>query len=88
MGVDSEQFYDFLQSQSRNINSIADLRWLWTDNEFSGAVRMLSYEFMRKHSLPYIFRSRIKNYLTHIKYREKFMEGLRKPDSFRNIKDY
>ncbi len=77
--MEVEEFYSFLDEQSKHINSIADLRWLWSDNKYSEVVRILSYEFMRKHSLPYIFRSRIKNYLTHVKYREKFMEGLRRP---------
>jgi len=69
LGLNSEHFFEFMQQHSRGINSIADLRWLWNGNEFSEPIRILSYEFMRKHSLPYIFKSRIKNHLTHIKYR-------------------
>ena len=86
--LDCDRFFEFMQQHSRSINSIADLRWLWNGNEFSEPIRILSYEFMRKHSLPYIFKSRIKNHLTHIKYREKFIDGLRRPGHFRNIKDY
>lgn len=88
LGLNADNFFEFMQQHSRAINSIADLRWLWSGNEFSEPIRILSYEFMRKHALPYIFKSRIKNHLTHIKYREKFMDGLKRPNRFRNIKDY
>jgi hypothetical protein len=43
---------------------------------------------MRKHSLKYIFNSRIKNHITHVKYRNKLIDGLKTPESFTNIKDF
>ena len=50
---------------------------MWGENEKDEKVKMciriLSYHFMRKKCLPYIFNSRVKNYHTHIKYRKKIM---------------
>lgn len=69
-----------VRKQKTKINSIADLRGLWgeddKDSNMKKCFRVLSYEFMRKHCLMYIFHSRVKNYGTHIKYRGKIIEGI------------
>lgn len=58
------------------------------DHKIKKCIRILSYEFLRKHCLPYIFHSKVKNYKTNIKYRQKLIEGVENPASFSNIKDY
>lgn len=62
------------------INTIHDLREMWgendKDNKIKKCMRILSYHFMRKKCLPYIFNSRVKNYNTHIKYRKRIIEGI------------
>lgn len=59
------------------INTIHDLREMWGENDQESkvkkCVRILSFYFMRKKCIPYIFNSRVKNYHTHIKYRKKIM---------------
>jgi len=56
---------------------------MWGENcshdKVKKCIRVLSYHFMRKKCLPYIFNSRVKNFHTHIKYRKKIMEGLENP---------
>lgn len=79
---------DELRRKKKNINTIADLRSLWTESRYSQEIRMLSCLFLRKHSLQYIFNSRVSNFASHIKYRAKLREALTDPQGFRNIKDY
>jgi hypothetical protein len=57
------------------------LQWLWsgTDNPFARAYRILSSEYLRKHSLGYIFNSRVNIYSKHLKYRFKMIEGVCNP---------
>jgi hypothetical protein len=50
-----------------------------SDDIVKKCIRVLSFHFMRKKCLPYIFNSRVKNFHTHIKYRKKIMEGLENP---------
>jgi len=74
------------------INSIDGLRKMWgydqLDNKFKKSIRILSYQFMRKHCLRYIFYSKVRNFGTHIKYRQKLIEGIKNPLAFNHIKDY
>lgn len=51
-------------------------------------MRAISNTFLRRHALNYIFNSKVSNIQTHIKYRIKFLEGLRDPNNFDHIKDY
>ncbi len=74
--------------RKKTINTIADLRNLWTNSKYSVEMRKLSNLFLRKYALQYIFNSRITNYASHIKYRHKLREALTYPDNFKNIKDY
>ena len=73
-------------------NSIQTLRKMWgsenMNNKGRKCIRILSYIFMRKYSLSYIFNSKVKNYRTHLKYRKKLIEGIENPISFNHIKEY
>jgi hypothetical protein len=46
------------------------------DHKIKKCIRILSYEFMRKHCLEYIFHSKVRNFKVHIKYRTKLIEGI------------
>lgn len=74
------------------INSIQGLRKVWgsenLDHKIKKCIRILSYEFMRKHCLQYIFHSKVRKFKIHIKYRQKLIEGIENPVAFSNIKDY
>lgn len=63
------------------VNSIAQLQWLWggVDNRFAKAFRILSLEYLRKHSLSYIFNSRVNIHGKHLKYRYKMIESVGSP---------
>jgi hypothetical protein len=64
----------YIKHKKRKMNSIADLRSLWLpSNIFSKALRILSHNFLKKHSLEYIFNSRVCNFKGHVKYRERLM---------------
>lgn len=49
-------------------------------------MRILSFIFLRKYCLSYVFNSRIKNHTTHVKYRGRIIEGLLNPEDFTCIK--
>lgn len=51
-------------------------------------MRVITYEFLRKHALSYIFDSRICTYGSHIKYRQRLCEAVASPEEFKHIKDY
>jgi len=57
-------------------------------NEIKRCLRIYSHYFLRKHYLPYIFNSRVKDYRLHIKYRKKILEGIENPERFTCIKEY
>ena len=86
--VVEEDFFEYINNSKLNINTIRDIRCMWTHGVFGKAIRILSYQFLRKHALSYIFNSRVKNHSTHVKYRNKLMDGLRNPECFNNIKDF
>jgi hypothetical protein len=75
-----------MRIEKRIINTIADLRRLWTDPLIGKCMRVISNIFFRKHALNYIFNSRISNFSSHVKYRQSLWHALRNPDSFNRIK--
>lgn len=86
--ISYQDLIEELRKKKKGINTIADLRSLWTESRFSREIRILSCLFLRKYSLQYIFNSRVSNFASHIKYRQKLREALTDPQGFRNIKDY
>ena len=78
-GVTYRQVYDELQEKKKSINTIADLREIWTQCRYSKCIRVISCLFLRKHSYPYIFNSRIKSHLCHVKYKKRLEEALKEP---------
>jgi hypothetical protein len=73
-----------------SLNSISQLRGLWTEeeNRFAKAYRILSMEYLRKHSLGYIFNSRVNNHYRHIKYRYKIIQSVQHPHTFTCMKEF
>lgn len=63
---------------------------MWTDgdNRFARAFRIFSGEYLRKHSLSYIFNSRVENFHKHIKYRYKIMQSVAAPADFTCMKEF
>lgn len=45
-------------------------------------------EYLRKHSLSYIFNSRVENFHKHIKYRYKMAESVSDPRNFTHMKEF
>lgn len=88
--VDPEEFAASLASIQDSLKSISQLRSLWTDseNKFAKVYRILSMEYLRKHSLGYIFNSRVNNHSRHIKYRYKIMQSVSNPESFTCMKEF
>ena len=72
------------------MRSIPDLRGLWIDegNRFAKVYRILSKEYLRKHSLPTIFNSKITCLTKHLKYHRKIEQSVEDPANFTNMKDY
>ena len=64
-----------LKKFKKKVNSISYLKNMWgyldEKNSIKKCVRIASYIFMRKYCLSYIFNSRVKNFGTHIKYKQK-----------------
>lgn len=60
-----------MSDAKKTINSIADLRKLWVDYKYAKCMRIISNLFLRKYALGYIFNSRICNFSSHIKYRQR-----------------
>lgn len=85
-GVNYHDFLAKMKAEKKIINTIADLRRLWTDPAIGRCIRIISNVFFRKHALNYIFNSRISNYSSHVKYRQSLWMALRSPDSFNRIK--
>ena len=76
-----------LKGRKKSINTIRDIRDLWTKSKFAKEFRIISNLFLRKYAFEYIFNSRITNYSSHIKYRHKLREAVESPDTFICIKD-
>lgn len=92
MGITFADFMMHVRRTKKKVNSIESLRKMWgsenLDHQMRKCVRILSYDFMRKHCLRYIFHSKVRNFGTHIKYRKKLIEGISDPRNFTHIKDY
>lgn len=85
-GVNYLEFVQRMKSEKKIINTIADLRRLWTDPLIGKCMRIISNVFFRRHALNYIFNSRISNYCSHVKYRQSLWHALENPHSFNRIK--
>ena len=81
LNIKEEEFQKVFQRFRGKIYTIIELKLLWLEegNEFDKAFRIISLEYLRKHSLNHVFNSRVINYKTHIKYRKKMFEILEKP---------
>lgn len=77
-----------MRLEKRQINTILDLRRLWTDPVIGECMRIVSNLFFRRYAMDYIFNSRISNYSSHIKYRKSLWNALKNPESFNHIKEY
>ena len=79
--ISYEKFLSSLKEKKKWINSIADLRNLWLDDNFVYAkeMRVLSQYFLKRGALNYIFKSRISNHKGHIKYRKRMIQVLEHP---------
>ena len=71
-----------------NLNTILQLREMWTEGPFSKALRIITMEYLRKHSFSYIFNSRVENFHKHIKYRYKIIESVAHPETFTCMKEF
>ena len=79
-------FKNAMRHEKKTINTIADLRRLWTAEPYCRCLRIISNLFFRRHALDYIFNSRISNYASHIKYRQSLWEAVKHPQDFNHIK--
>lgn len=86
--VDYDELLGDLKKKKKSINTIADLRGLWSNYRFAKCMRVITFVFLRKHALKYIFDSRICTYSSHIKYRQRLCEAVGNPEKFNHIKDY
>jgi hypothetical protein len=60
--------------------------WLEEDNKFHKAFRILSSQYLRKHSLHHIFNSRVNNHALHLKYVRKLIKSIEDPEQFITLK--
>jgi hypothetical protein len=81
-------FIEMMREEKRSINTILDLRRLWTHEIYGKCLRIISNLFFRRHALDYIFNSRISNYASHIKYRQTLWKAIRNPEDFNRIKEF
>jgi hypothetical protein len=73
----------------RKLKSIQQLKSLWLEeNPFCKAYRIISIEYLRRHSLKYIFNSRVENFGNHIKYRYRIIESVGDPKNFTVMKEF
>lgn len=84
--VNYHEFMQRMRVEKKIINTIADLRRLWTDPLLGKCMRVISNIFFRRYALNYIFNSRISNFSSHVKYRQSLWQALRNPESFNRIK--
>jgi hypothetical protein len=67
----------YIKQHKRQVNSINYLKAIWgyedEGNPICKCVRILSFTFLRRHCLSYVFNSRVKNHTTHIKYRSRII---------------
>jgi len=83
LNINVPDFLIQIKKMKTKINSIEGLRKMWgsdnIENKSKKFIRIMSYQFMRKQCLRYIFHSKVKNFGTHIKYRQKLIEGIENP---------
>lgn len=81
-----------VKKHKKQVNSINYLKLIWghqnLEDPIFKCIRSLSYLFMRKHCLEYIFNSRVKNHSNHIKYLKRIMEGIQNSEDFTSIKQF
>ena len=81
-----------IKRHKKEVNSINYLKEMWgyqdRHNPILKCIRVLSYIFMRKHCLAYIFNSRVENFYKHIKYRYKIIESVSDPTAFTCMKEF
>jgi hypothetical protein len=89
-GVDFAEFMEYYQGMEKSFGSMAKLRSLWIDaeNPYAKVFRIISKEYVRKHSLAYIFNSRVVNIARHIKYRYIIECSIANPARFTHMKEY
>ena len=83
-------FIKNIEKFMKHMYSMSDLRKLWLEdsNKHAKLTRMISMNFLRKHSFQYIFNSRIKIYDRNLKYRRRIIQGVQNPQSFSILKDF
>lgn len=83
MGIKFSDLMINAKRLKKRVNSIEGLKRMWgcedLDHKIKKCIRILSYYFMRKHCLKYIFHSKVRIYAQHIKYRKKIIEGIENP---------
>jgi hypothetical protein len=75
-GVAYSCFIEMMREEKKSINTIQDLRRLWTHEIYGKCLRIISNLFFRRYALDYIFNSRISNYASHIKYRQSLWKAI------------
>ena len=86
LGFQWEPFIQNLTEQKKKINTIADLRKLWTNFEHAKLIRIFSNIFLRKYGYQYVFNSRVSNVTVHLKYRKRLADAIKNPEEFVHIK--
>lgn len=61
------------------VHTISALRYLWQSHPFSQAFRIMSCEYLRKYNLQHIFNSRVFKHGVYLKYQNKLMKSLERP---------
>lgn len=82
------RFIEMMRKEKKMINTMQDLRGLWTHEVYGRCLRIISNLFFRRYALDYIFNSRISNYASHIKYRQSLWKAIRNPIDFNRIKEF
>ena len=81
------RFMEYIRVEKKTKKyTIERLKSLWLDPANGKAMRIISFHFLRKRSLSYIFSSKIEKKMHHIKHRSKFMAAVGDPANFTNIK--
>lgn len=81
-------FMDLIQNYKNQSATIASLRALWTHPIFGRCLRMLSHLFMQRHSLHYIFNSRVEWKRFHLKHRVRLLDAIGNPEEFYSIREH
>ena len=80
----------YIRRMKNSLQSIVKLRRMWegdaNGNKYCKAMRILSFEFLRKRAIPYYMNSNIKHLGTNLKCLKALLYGVRNPSEFRNMK--